>query len=203
MSAAALDDDREDEPRIGPHTVENWLALDPRADGAVVELSLGYFVMTPAPSREHQQASYRLAKTLEAALDAAERPDLDFAQAVNVCVSAGLRTALIPDLVVLNTEAGSVYINAADLQLVVEIWSPGNKLAERETKLTSYAAAGVPFLWTVDQPDDLRALPVLTAYRLVDGRYEVDQKLEEPGDHTISAAPVPVVVDLAKLIQRR
>ncbi|MFJ9369189.1 Uma2 family endonuclease [Nocardia sp. NPDC101769] len=54
----------------------------------------------------------------------------------------------------------------AELVLAVEVWSPGNKRAERDTKMAGYAAAGVPYLWIVELPTGKPAK--FSAYRLVD-----------------------------------
>ncbi|MBP2478705.1 Uma2 family endonuclease [Crossiella equi] len=187
------------DPMIGPHTVEDWLALDPPVDGSVVELIYGYLYMTPAPSGEHQTAMMNLAFLTRAAVRAAGRTDLHVVPEVNVRISTAWRTALIPDLVVLNRKAVGTYFDPRDVVLAVEIWSPANKLAERETKLAAYAGAEVPFVWTVEQPNDLHTVPTLTAYRLVDGKYQVEQKIEKTGAATITAAPVPVPIDLVEL----
>jgi len=186
-------------PMIGPHTVEDWLALDPPVDGSRLELIFGHLHLTPAPSGEHQHVAYRLARLVDDALRAAERTDLYVVPAVNVRISTAWRTALIPDVVVLTRKPVGVSFAAHDLALAVEVWSPGNQRAERETKMAGYAAASVPFLWTVDQPDDLRTVPTLTAYRLQAGQYTQENVLQAAGPSTITAAPVPITLDLADL----
>lgn len=183
---------------IGPHTVEDWLALDPPVDGSRLELIFGYLHVTPAPSGEHQHLAYRLARLVDDALRAVTR-DLWVVPAVNVRVSTAWRTGLIPDVVVLTRKPRGVSFAAEELALAVEVWSPGNSREERETKLAGYASAGVPFVWTIDLPDDLRAVPTLTAYRLTAGRYTAENVLREPGPATVTAAPVPVTLDLAEL----
>jgi Uma2 family endonuclease len=187
-----------DHPVIGPHTVEEWLALDPLVDGSRLELILGYLHMSPAPSGEHQHLAYRLARLVDDALRDAGRMDLFVVPAVNVRISTAWRTALIPDVVVLTRKPVGVSFAAEELALAVEVWSPGNSRAERETKLAAYAGSGVPFVWTIDQPDDLRAVPTLTAYRLEVGQYAVENTLRAAGLDTITAAPVPIALDLTE-----
>lgn len=185
---------------IGPYTIRDWLAMDPPVDGSRLELIFGYLHMTPAPSGEHQAAAFHLAMLMRDALRGAERTDLHVVPAVNVRISTAWRTALIPDVVVLNRKPVGVSFAAEDLALVVEVWSPGNDRAERETKMAGYAAAGVPFLWTVDQPDDLRTVPTLTAYRLEHGQYAEENTIQADGPATITAAPVPITLNLTELL---
>ncbi|MGQ0841348.1 Uma2 family endonuclease [Actinokineospora sp.] len=132
------------------------------------------------------------------ALRAARRADLHVVPAVNVRISTAWRTAPIPDVVVLNRKPVGASFAADDLVLAVEIWSPGNPRAERETKMAGYAAAGVPFVWTIDQGDELRG-PVLTAYRLADGQYVAENTVHPAGPAAITAAPFPITLDLADL----
>jgi hypothetical protein len=80
----------------------------------------------------------------------------------------------------------------------VEIWSPGNPRAERETEMAGYAAAGVPFLWTLDQADQLRGL-TLTAYRLDHDQYAEENTLQAGTPAPITATPVPITLDLTDL----
>jgi Uma2 family endonuclease len=184
-------------PMIGPYTVEDWLDLDPPVDGSRLELIFGYLHMTPAPSGDHQRAAFRLARLVEDAIQAAGRTDLHVVPAVNVRISTAWRTALIPDVVVLNTRPVGPSFAADALVLAVEVWSPGNSRAERDTKMASYAAAGVPFLWTIDQ--DQLCGPTLTAYRLEQGRYVEEMTVPASTTATITAAPVPVELDPADL----
>jgi hypothetical protein len=83
-------------------------------------------------------------------------------------------------------------VAADDVLLAVEVWSPGNTRAERETKEAAYAAAGVPFFWTL-------TADCLTAYQLVNGGYAVEDELETSAAGRITAALVPVKLDLAEL----
>lgn len=184
-------------PMIGPYTVEDWLDLDPPVNGSRLELIFGYLHMTPAPSGEHQTAAFNLAVLVRDALRAAEQTDLHVVPAVNVEISTAWRTALIPDVVVLNRKPVGVSFPAGTLVLVVEIWSPGNPRAERETKMIGYAAAGVPFLWAIDldQPHG----PTLAAYRLEQGQYVAETTVRAGATATITAGPVPVELDPADL----
>lgn len=182
---------------IGPHSVDDWLALEPPVDGSRVELIYGHLYMTPPPGGPHQAASLILAIQLRDALRRAGRTDLRVVQAVGVRISTVWRTALIPDLVVLTTPPVDTTFDAKTLALAVEIWSPGNSRAERETKCVGYAAAGVPFLWTIERGNF--GVLTLTACRLSDGHYVAEQTLTGEDATTITVAPVPVDIDLSEI----
>ena len=186
-------------PMIGPYTIEDWLALEPTVDGSRLELIFGYLHLTPAPAGEHQNAAFLLAVSIREAIRAAKRAgDLYVVPAVNVEISTAWRTALIPDIVVMNRRPVGVSFPPEAVVLAVEIWSAGNKRAERETKTAGYAAAGIPFLWTLDQGNALRG-PTLTAYRLEHDQYTAENTIQAGAPATITAAPLPVTLDPADL----
>ncbi|QQQ75930.1 Uma2 family endonuclease [Saccharothrix sp. 6-C] len=182
---------------IGPHKVEDWLALPPSEDGSRTELIQGHLHVSPAPSYRHQLVAFELGVQIRGAVRAAGHRGLRAVLAVNVKISSTLRTGLIPDIAIVDRPTG-VAFPAEALMLAVEVWSPGNTRAEREAKMTAYAGAGVPFVWTVDQKTDLHELK-LTAHRLDGDRYAVAQTVRAAGPVTITAAPLPITVDLADL----
>jgi Uma2 family endonuclease len=183
---------------LGPHTVAEWLATEPRTDGDRLELIWGYWHMTPAPSFRHQKAAHRLGRVLEDALVAAGRGDLHMFCAAAVEISTPWRTGLIPDVVVLDFDPVGVSVAGEHVVLVAEVWSPGNSRAERETKVGAYAAAGVPYLWTVVLDEDRHASEVAAA-RLENGHYRIVD-VAAPGQVALfTAAPVPVSFDPAYL----
>jgi hypothetical protein len=77
--------------------VEEWLAADPPADGARLELIWGYWHLSPAPSYRHQRATHRLGRVIEDALVAGGRTDLHMFPGAAVEISTPWRTGLIPD----------------------------------------------------------------------------------------------------------
>ncbi|WP_436502113.1 Uma2 family endonuclease [Actinokineospora sp. HUAS TT18] len=177
---------------IGPHTVEQWRAIDPPDDGSRIELIWGYYHVSPAPGGPHQFATGAIYRALWTAVDDAGRSeDLFPIQAVGVEITTALRTALIPDVVVLNTRPVATTFSADAVELAVEVWSPGNTSHERETKVAAYASAGVPFLWLVE-PNRQR----LSAFKLVGGVY---RDIAVNGDPALLPGPVPVKVDLRDL----
>lgn len=183
---------------IGPTTVEDWLAQEHPEDGSRLELIYGYLHATPPPSLQHQSTAFRLARVIDDAIRDALSKDLHVVPAAGVKISTAWRTALIPDLVVLRARPVGAAVEADDRVLVVEIWSPGNTQTERDTKMSAYAGAGVPFFWAVNQNKAGRS--AVTTYHLRDGRY-VEELTARPGSTvTIKvAAPVPVTFDPADL----
>jgi Uma2 family endonuclease len=183
---------------IGPTTVEEWLARAHPSDGSRLELIYGYLHVSPPPSGQHQHAGDELRAVLKNALRDARRTDLYPVTGVGVKISTPWRTALIPDLVVLNTRPVAVAFEPGDLALVVETWSPGNSRTERETKMSAYAGAGVPFFWAVNQ--DRIGGSTVTAYYLEAGKY-IEELTARPGTTVTvkAAAPVPVTFDPADL----
>ncbi len=181
---------------LGPMTVDDWLVEDPPADGSRLELILGYLYMTPLPSGPHQNVTLELAILLRDALRGAGRADLRALPGVGVRLSTPFRTAVIPDIAVINSDIEHVNFAASNVQLAVEVWSPGNTHAERETKIAAYAGAGVPYLWIVELP---RSASVrFSGYRLVDTEYQ-QVVYADSGEVVTAPGPVPVRVPTAQL----
>src|SRR5215213_10417567 len=101
MSAALREEEALPSPLIGPHTIEEWLDLPAPEDGSRIELIFGHFHVTPPPSADHQLTAYWLGRWIDDAIRATGRTDLYFAPPVGVKISSPLRTALIPDAVIL------------------------------------------------------------------------------------------------------
>jgi Uma2 family endonuclease len=182
---------------IGPTTVDDWLVQEHPADGSRLELIFGYLHVSPAPSTRHQYTGDELRAVLRDALRQSGRTDLYAITGVGVRINTGMRIALIPDVVVVNTKPLATCFEAGDLELAVEIWSPSNTRAERDTKAGVYAGANVPYFWEVYQ-DRLGSLTLIT-HVLKDGRYVEDLTAKPGTTVTINAAPVPVTFDPAIL----
>ncbi|PSL54764.1 Uma2 family endonuclease [Saccharothrix carnea] len=187
------------DPLIGPHTIQEWLDLPSPEDGSSVELIFGHFHVTPPPSGEHQLAVTRLIRPMEDSISAAGRTDLYAVIGVGVKISSTLRNGFIPDVVIMDRPPTGASFPAEALRLAVEVWSPGNTRNEREAKMAAYAVAGVPFLWTISRKGDHPGLE-LTAHRLHGDQYAVDNTVRSAGPTTITAAPIPVTLDLADLV---
>ncbi|GAA1279433.1 hypothetical protein GCM10009634_23690 [Saccharothrix xinjiangensis] len=180
---------------IGPHTVEEWLTLPAAEDGSRTELIFGHFYVSPSPSAEHQIAMANLWLMTREALRAAGCRDLHVVPGVHLKIPSAWRTALIPDVVVLDRPPAGTSFPPDAVVIAIEIWSPGNRRAEREAKMRAFAVAGVPFVWTVEGWDE----PELTAHRWEQGRY-VEENTARGGRTTITAAPIPITVDLDSLL---
>ncbi|MFI5783643.1 Uma2 family endonuclease [Nocardia sp. NPDC051570] len=181
---------------LGPTTVEEWLIEDQPADGSRLELILGYLYMTPPPTGSHQHATFRLAVRLDDALKAAGRGDLHVLPGVGVRLSTAFRTGVIPDIVVVDVDVKQTSFAPENIVLAVEVWSPGNSRAERDTKTAAYAGAGVPYLWLVELPD--RKPVRFWGYRLGEKGY--DQVVyAESGEVVTPPSPIPVDVPTADL----
>jgi Uma2 family endonuclease len=181
---------------LGPVTVEDWLAADAPADGSRLELLLGYLHVTPPPTGFHQDVTAELTSLVRAALKAAGRSDLRGLPGVGVRISTPLRIALIPDLVVVDVDVRRASFEAENLLLAVEVWSPGNRRAERETKIGAYAEAGIPHLWLVETP--LGKPATFRGYRLEGTEYVLEVQAEA-GETITAPGPVPVKIDTSAL----
>jgi len=165
-------------------------------DGTKNELVEGVLIAVPRPAPLHQRVMLRLGTTLDAQL-----PDeLTALPDVEVLVEAGPpATVRAPDVAVVHSrvaDGNPPRIDAADVLLAVEIVSPGTRRTDRVTKPAEYADAGIPHYWLLQ----LDPVPVLTAYLLVDGEYEV--VAQGSGELELSA-PAPVRLDVASLVTRR
>jgi len=179
---------------IGPNTVQDWLDAAPPPDGSKLELIMGYFSVVPPPTGQHQFIGYWLARTIDDALRDADRTDLHVVPAVGIEISTTWRTAVIPDVIVLNTRSIGTSFKREQVELIVEVWSPGNSAEERSDKMIAYAGADIRYFWAVEP-----AKPTITAYVLRRGEYVKQVTLTAGTTGTILAAPVPVTVDPADL----
>ncbi|MEV0333594.1 Uma2 family endonuclease [Nocardia sp. NPDC050717] len=181
---------------LGPTTVQDWLAEEQPVDGSRLELIWGYLHMTPPPGGPHQYAAGELFVALRGAVRASGRADLTALPAVGVRISTSLRIGVIPDVSVVSVPPDRVNFAAEDLVLAVEIWSPGNTRAERDTKIAAYASARVPYLWILELPDGRPAR--FWGYSLGETGYR-QEVFAADGESVKAPGPVPVVIDTARL----
>jgi Uma2 family endonuclease len=181
---------------IGPYTIEDWRAAEHPADGGRLELIWGYFVVSPPPGGPHQYATGAIYRALWDAVHTAGRGgDLYPVIGVGVEITSAMRTALIPDVALLNTKPTAVSFPPDALKLAVEVWSPGNKREERDTKIAAYAEAGVRWLWTITFSRLGKA--EVQAYELTEGSYK---ELDIATEGVVSLpGPVPALLDLDEL----
>ncbi|WP_345563335.1 Uma2 family endonuclease [Nonomuraea rosea] len=175
-----------------PFTVDDLLAFPD--DGNRYELFNGSLVVSPAPLPLHQRVITRLLRILE---DAAP-PGLEALSTVNV--SPGAKDFYIPDLVVVPesaSESVGLMFAPSDLQLVVEVVSPGSRMHDRTVKVVAYAAAGIPVYWRVEIDG-----PILHVYELEGDSYQEPVAYKTGTTATLSS-PFPVSFDPADLTARR
>ena len=174
--------------RSEPWTEEAFLALP---EDRRVELVDGSLLVSPSARMLHQWLSFQLCT----ALNAAAPPRTRVLEAVNVRVAPG--RILIPDLAVIaHPDLTAVTAAAADVQLVVEITSPGNLAVDRALKPQLYAQAGIPHLLRVELTG---TAPTAVVLELHGDRYRETRRVP-PGEITELTEPFPVSLDLAGLI---
>lgn len=180
---------------MGPNTVQDWLDEDPPEDGSKRELILGNIRVSPSASIEHNVIGSELYHLFKSALRLAGRRDLHATAEVNAKLSTARRTAVIPDAAIVNCRPFGVTVVPQQIELVAEIWSPGNPGWERAEKFDAYAQARIRYFWTVELEG-----PVVQAFELRAGRYRLAATLRGGTTGTITAAPVPVTFDPADLL---
>lgn len=172
---------------IGPHTLAEWHEAAQPADGKRLELVAGWWSVSPAPGFTHQRIADRICRALDDQLDGAA------VTAVAVDISAPGRYGLIPDVVVVQDEPDGESVPPHLVDLVVEVWSPGNRTFERTVKRDAYANAGVRFLWEVEPAPDGSGW-VLIGQQLEHGCWVVLDRLRIVDDVTVNAAPKPITL---------
>jgi Uma2 family endonuclease len=179
---------------LGEITVQDWLDEDPPSDGSKRELILGKIRVSPSASGEHDVICAELYSLFKSELRRAGCRGLHAAATINAKLSTARRTAVIPDAAILNKSVVGATFVPAEIELVVEVWSPGDSDDERWEKFEAYALAGIRYLWTVELTG-----PVVEAYELRGGRYRRAGILRAGTVGTITAAPVPMTFDPAEL----
>jgi Uma2 family endonuclease len=87
-------------------------------------------------------------------------------------------------------------VPAAKVLIAVEVNSPGSRRKDTLVKSMEYAEAGIPHYWVID----LEPPATLTAYILVDGRYQEAQTVT--GELT-TLDPFPLQINVSALITPR
>ncbi len=136
-----------DAPR-GGLTYADYAALPD--DGKRYQLVEGELVVTPSPTRWHQQVILGLARALARHVEERDAGELNVAP---LDVILDDHTVVQPDLVFV-ARAGAAVLRDANIEgppdLCVEVLSPGTARLDRVRKLDLYARHGVPHSWIVD-----------------------------------------------------
>jgi Uma2 family endonuclease len=170
-----------------PWTEDEYLSLGQTPDR--VELLDGSLLVSPAPTRQHQTISRRLANIIEPAANAA---GLEVYEAINIRLKP--RRIPIPDVVVMRPfPVDDLVADASTVEMICEITSPSNAGTDKVLKLNHYAEAGIPWYLLVE-PDPI----ALLLFRLDGDRY-VEHAQGRRGQPLRLDAPVVADVDPAAL----
>lgn len=148
--------------RLANYTIEDVLTLPD--DAPRVELRDGEINVVPSPSFGHQKIGHRLWAWFD------EHAPREYEAAAAVGVVINQRNTLEPDIVLLRQPVANEhhYFEPDQVVIAVEVVSPGTKRRDRLEKPASYAAAGIPHYWRIEQD------PVhVFAYELVNGEYKL------------------------------
>lgn len=197
MRAVALDiEDVRSEIRAhrGPWTEEAYLDLRERHQWPRAELLDGRLLVSPAASNDHDNVMGMLWLKLRTAA-----PKGELAVFTNANLRISSRRYFIPDLLVTTcTDRGTVFNDAANVVLAVEVVSPTTHAQDRVTKPTVYAAAGIP--WYVRIELEVDDAPEVIAYRNEGGAY-AEHTRAHAGQQFHLDEPIEVSFDPAELLE--
>jgi Uma2 family endonuclease len=172
----------------GPWTVDDLCNIPD--DGNRYEISDGSLLVSPPPTLAHGLATDRLTTLLK-------RNTPEHLLTISVGVGFGFREGtsyFIPDLLVMVAEAShrpGLMLEPQDIQLAVEVLSPGSRRRDLGLKRRQYAAAGIPDYWIVDATQQ-----TLTVFRL-DGAVYREEVTVKAGEPWTTTRPFPVTLDPA------
>lgn len=168
---------------LGPHTIEDWHTTPEER----LELIEGHFRELPLHTGQHGVIRSELRELFR-------QTRRYVVTGAGFEVSEEWRTALMPDLVVLNCWSSHDYPVPEQVDLVGEVWSPEDTPEDRRHRQLIYARAGIRYFWGIEQDG-----PVVTAYERREGEYHERITLRPGAVGTITAAPVSVSFDPADL----
>ncbi len=181
--------DRENPPALEvlpkPVTFDEFIAWYPQNSEFCYELRRGVIIEMPKPRGKHSLVGGDVAKKLNYAIDAADRPYLIPIECV---IKIADDNGYEPDVIVLDRtalaneprwESASTVEQAASIKLVIEVVST-NWQDDYEVKMAAYEALGIPEFWVIDYAGlgGIRHIgkpkqPTLTIATLIDGEYEI------------------------------
>lgn len=147
-------------PRDHLLTVAEYAALE-GPEWGYTELQEGLVLVSPSPVPDHNVAGVELILQLRPQLPAHLEviPDVDVDLELVAADEPGF--ARRPDLVIVHrgardrVRAHGGLIRASEVEVIVEIVSPGSRRMDYRTKHEEYADAGIPRYWIVDLTDPL------------------------------------------------
>jgi Uma2 family endonuclease len=137
---------------VKPLTLDDVAALADADPDHRYELQEGNLLVMPPPDAEHAEFQAELVVWLRSQGygrgQVLTTPGLEMARQDNP-----LATGRSPDIVVCRqpVRERTVWLDPADVLLVIEIVSPGSESLERVTKPVEYARAGIPNYWRVER----------------------------------------------------
>jgi Uma2 family endonuclease len=197
-----------------PITVDEFVAWYPDNSDCRYELRRGVIIEMPKPRGKHSLVGGEIAKRLNYAIDAAERPYL---LPIECLIKIDDDTAYEPDVIVLDRaalltephwETASTVEQAASIKLVIEIVS-SNWQDDYEVKMAAYEELGIPEYWIIDYAGlgGIRHIgkpkqPTVTIATLIEGEYETtmfqgDEQVISPTfpDLNLSAAQLMQITE--------
>ena len=179
-------------------SLAEWDAL-PRDANYRLELVEGVLLVVPRALALHQRAMVRLTTLLDDRLP----PHLCALADCEVVVFGAEHggepvTVRAPDVIVVRSDLAATNparFDASDVLIAVEVQSPGTVRTDRVTKMAEYADAGIAGYWLVDVEPPL----LLTAFGLVDGRYEL---MAETDSHLDVLTPLSLSLDISGIVRR-
>jgi Uma2 family endonuclease len=157
-------------PLVRRYSLEEFWALPDPPDHSKVELIAGVLYLTPFPGYTHDYCVSRLSQLLVTELLRLGDPGMIYVPRAAIWRSD--RTHLEPDLFYLSneTEARLDPERRTTADLVIEVFSPGSAIYDRNTKADTYAALGVKELWLVDETGETVELRTLAGERYLGGQ---------------------------------
>ncbi|SEF16688.1 Uma2 family endonuclease [Jiangella alba] len=175
--------------------IEDWDALEETDANRYWELVDGTIIMNSFPTAGHQFVAHRLVNLLDAQLP----EGLVALQHLGLTIEARFPpTVRGPDVVVFSraqVKLDVARIDPADVQLVVEVVSPGSRRTDRIAKVADYQYAGIPAYWIID-PAAAEG-DAFVAYELAGGAYK--EVARGSGVITLER-PFPVTIDVGALL---
>lgn len=172
-------------------SLEDWDAM-PEDNTHRYEVTEGVLYVSPRPASDHQWVLTEVLFHLRSQLP----PELRVLPEVEVLLFGPFpATVRVPDLVVIPSalaKSNPKRYSADDVLLAVEVISPGSRRTDQVTKLAEYSDAGIEHYWIVD----LERPVSITAYRLIDGEYELIAEVE---DTLVVEAPANITIDVTTL----